>query len=401
MQLSGKKIILGISGSIAAYKTPELVRQLIKAGATVQVIATPSACEFVSTLALATVSQNEVFTQIINKDQWNNHVHLGRWADLMLIAPCSANTLAKMAHGICDNILMAVYLSATCPVAIAPAMDEDMWLHPATKTNINTIQSYNNLIIAPEHGALASGIVGMGRMAEIENIMSFVTEHFTTKNNNGKKALVTAGATREALDPVRFIGNHATGKMGIALAVALADQGYEVHLVLGASTEQINYRNIHLVRVQSAQEMFDASVAVFPDCEIAIMAAAVADYKPKNVATQKIKKEDLQSLSIELERTQDILAHVGKNKKDNQIVVGFALETNNEIENAEKKRKNKNADFIVLNSLNDKGAGFGYDTNKVTIINQNGIVTSLPLESKSEIAKKIVACILDNITVNE
>ncbi len=396
MQLKGKKIVLGISGSIAAYKTPELVRQLVKSGAEVQVIATPSATEFVSTLALSTVSQKEVYTQIFSNNQWHNHVHLGRWADLMLVVPCSANTLSKIANGACDNILMAVYLSATCPVAIAPAMDEDMWLHPATQANLTKVKSYNNLIIAPEHGQLASGIIGMGRMAEIENIMQYVFDFFTEKKNNGKKALVTAGSTREAIDPVRFIGNYATGKMGIALAQSLADEGFEVSLVLGASTEQVNHHNIKLITVQSAQEMFDVSVSEFVDCEIAIMAAAVADYKPKNKADQKIKKEDLKSLSIELERTQDILAHIGNNKKSHQTVVGFALETNNELENAQKKLLHKNADFIVLNSLNDKGAGFGFDTNKVTIINQKGIVAELPLATKTEIAKKIVACVLGN-----
>lgn len=393
--LTNKKIIVAVSGSIAAYKTPELVRQLVKQGAEVQVIMTRAAADFVSPLVLATVSKKPVFSSVSDNDQWHNHVHLGRWADVMLIAPCSANTLSKMAHGLCDNMVQAVYLSATCPVVIAPAMDEDMWLHPATKANLQSIESYGNKVIAPEHGELASGIIGAGRMADPENIVSFLG-HFLEKqtqaavNPRFKTALITAGPTYEKLDPVRFIGNYSSGKMGIALARSLAEQGVAVTLVLGPTKEDINLPGITVHRVESAQEMYDQCKAVFPHVDLAIMSAAVADFRPATQAKEKIKKKDgADNMSIELVKNPDILASLGK-EKTHQVVVGFALETNNEREHAEAKLEKKNADFIVLNSLNDKGAGFGTDTNKVTIISRNHQAYELPLQSKAAIALEII-----------
>lgn len=392
MSLEGKKIVLCISGSIAAYKTPELTRQLVKSGAIVKIICTEAAAKFVSTLALNTVSKNEVHNNINDGSSWNNHVELGRWADLILIAPCSANTMAKLANGLCDNLLNAVYLSATCPVVIAPAMDEDMWHHPSTKLNLDRLISYGNTIIPVGHGELASGLVGDGRMAELTEIVQFL-KVFLDKNSTqplqGKTALVSAGPTYERLDPVRFIGNFSTGKMGIALAEELAKLGAKVTLVLGPTHLRSTHTAIKTVLVESANEMFEACVAAFPSSDLTIMAAAVADYKPKEKATQKIKKAD-ETLEISLEKNKDILAHLGQIKTEGQILVGFALETENEMANAQQKLKKKNADYIVLNSLQDTGAGFGGDTNKVTIIAQNGDVVELPLMSKSETASAIV-----------
>ncbi len=392
MQLAGKKIILAITGSIAAYKTPHLVRLLVKAGAEVKVILTPAATDFVSPLALATVSKNPVHSNVSDNSAWNNHVEMGLWADVLLVAPCSANTLAKMAHGLCDNLVGAVYLSAKCPVLVAPAMDEDMWLHPSTKRNIDIIQSYGNTIIPVAHGELASGLIGEGRMAEPEEIVSFLFSFLQKKNEQplkGIKALVSAGPTYERLDPVRFIGNFSTGKMGIALAESLADKGAEVTLVLGPSSLEILNPKFEIRRVESAEEMYEACKKVFPSCKISILAAAVADYKPDNIAPDKIKKQG-ETLSLTLTKTQDILATLGKTKKKGQTLVGFALETNNEKANALKKLKVKNADMIVLNSLRDEGAGFGHDTNKVTLIKANGKSVSLPLLSKKETAEEIV-----------
>ncbi len=392
MQLAGKKIILAITGSIAAYKTPHLVRLLVKAGAEVKVILTPAATDFVSPLALATVSKNPVHSNVSDNSAWNNHVEMGLWADVLLVAPCSANTLAKMAHGLCDNLVGAVYLSAKCPVLVAPAMDEDMWLHPSTKRNIDIIQSYGNTIIPVAHGELASGLIGEGRMAEPEEIVSFLFSFLQKKNEQplkGIKALVSAGPTYERLDPVRFIGNFSTGKMGIALAESLADKGAEVTLVLGPSSLEILNPKFEIRRVESAEEMYEACKKVFPSCKISILAAAVADYKPDNIAPDKIKKQG-ETLSLTLTKTQDILATLGKTKKKGQTLVGFALETNNEKANALKKLKEKNADMIVLNSLRDEGAGFGHDTNKVTLIKANGKSVSLPLLSKKETAEEIV-----------
>jgi phosphopantothenoylcysteine decarboxylase/phosphopantothenate--cysteine ligase len=398
MSLQGKKVILAITGSIAAYKTPQLVRLLVKAGAEVQVVMTGSAGDFVSPLALATVSRKEVYATVSNGAHWNNHVHLGRWADVLLVAPCSANTLAKMANGLCDNMVQAVYLSAICPVLIAPAMDEDMWLHPATKANLATLQSYGHHLIPVAHGELASGIIGAGRMAEPEEITLFL-EHFFEKQSlaaapAGTKALVTAGPTYEAIDPVRFIGNFSTGKMGIALAGALAAKGIAVDLVLGPSKESIQHPLIKVHHVVSAVEMYTICEALFPQAQYAVLSAAVADFRPAEKAEEKIKKGNDETMQLTLVKNPDILAHLGTLKKENQVLAGFALETTNEMEHAQKKLVAKNADLIVLNSLRDAGAGFGHDTNKVRILGKNGIVADLPLQSKSEIAKSIVDCIL-------
>lgn len=396
MSLQGKKIIVAITGSIAAYKTPQLVRLLVKAGAEVQVVMTPSATDFVSPLALSTVAQHPVFTSVRNGAEWNNHVHLGRWADLLLVAPCSANTLAKMAQGLCDNMVLAVYLSATCPIAIAPAMDEDMWLHPATTNNLRTLASFGHHMIPVAYGSLASGLVGAGRMAEPEDLVQFATGVLTpTGRGVGMCALITAGPTYEAIDPVRFIGNHSSGKMGIALAECLATQGVQVSLVLGPVAATIQHPLIEVHRVTSALEMFDTCTQLFPDMDMVIMSAAVADFRPEQVATEKIKKQGTEThLQLNLVKNPDILAHLGKEKKEGQLIVGFALETDNEMEHAQKKLQHKHADMIVLNSLKDAGAGFGHDTNKVTLLDKDGTITALPLQSKQDTAAAIVAYIL-------
>jgi phosphopantothenoylcysteine decarboxylase / phosphopantothenate---cysteine ligase len=394
--LAGKKILLGVSGSIAAYKSVLLVRLLVKEGAEVKVIMTPSSHDFITPLTLATVSKNPVLTNFIkdNTGVWNNHVDLGLWADVFLIAPASANTLAKMASGICDNLLMAVYLSARCPVFFAPAMDLDMLQHPSTKNNIQKLISWGNHQIDPGHGELASGLVGTGRMAEPEEITAHLKNYFNTSSPlAGKKALVTAGPTYEALDPVRFIGNNSSGKMGYAIAEELAIQGAEVTLVSGPTSLTVNHPRIKILRVTSAEEMYQACVNNFSDTNITVLSAAVADYKPAHRADQKIKKSDA-TLIIELIKTRDIAAELGKLKKKEQFTVGFALETENEKNNAEKKIANKNFDLIVLNSLNDAGAGFGHDTNKITLIDKNNKATEYNLKSKKEVAIDIVNAII-------
>ena len=394
--MEGKKVLVGITGSIAAYKTIYLVRLLIKAGAEVKVIMTPSAKDFVSTLTLSTLSRNTVLTDLFDEQSWANHVMLGRWADIMLIAPLSCNTLSKMVHGQCDNLLLATYLSATCPVVVAPAMDEDMWHHPATKQNLQQLRSFGNTIIPVDKGELASGLYGDGRMAEPEQIIQFVNDNFfLTRPLSGKKVLVTAGPTYEAIDPVRFIGNHSSGKMGIAIAKELHKRGADVSLILGPVTTNFSANGIHLTRVTSANDMYNACHEIFEQTDIAIMAAAVADYMPVTKAEQKIKKND-SGLNLELTKTKDILKSLGEKKRDDQILVGFALETANEKQYALEKLQKKNADMIVLNSLNDTGAGFGHDTNKITIFQKGGGEIYFETKSKEEVAKDIVDTIINS-----
>ncbi|CAN5656380.1 bifunctional phosphopantothenoylcysteine decarboxylase/phosphopantothenate--cysteine ligase CoaBC [soil metagenome] len=389
--LKGRKILLGITGSIAAYKSISLLRLLVKEGAEVKVVLTPAASDFVSPLVLETLSKQPVSFGLANGSSWSNHVSLGRWAELLIIAPASCNTIAKMANGSCDNLLLAVYLSAVCPVWIAPAMDEDMWKHPATKKNIDILEAYSNKILEVGTGELASGLFGEGRMLEPEEIVETVKRFFLHGKLKGLKAFVTAGPTYEQIDPVRFIGNHSSGKMGIELALALHQAGAETTLIAGPISLPLP-TSLPVIRVQTALEMFEASKNLFPDTDIAIMAAAVADYRPKNIAGQKIKKSD-EALSIELIQNPDILKHCGSIKKDTQLLIGFALETNDEEANAKKKLANKNADMIVLNSLNDLQAGFGTNTNKVTVFENNGRVHRLPLQSKKDVASAIVSLI--------
>jgi len=392
--IKGKKILLGISGSIAAYKAIYLVRLLIKSGAEVKVVMSPSAKDFVSTLTLSTLSHNPVLVDLFDEQSWANHVMLGRWADLMLMAPLSCNSLSKMAHGQCDNLLLATYLSATCPVVVAPAMDEDMWHHPATQQNLQRLQSFGNTIIPVDHGELASGLFGDGRMAEPEAIIKFLDDNFFLELSlRDKKALVTAGPTYEAIDPVRFIGNHSSGKMGIAIAKELSRRGADVSLVLGPTSQKIAANGIRLIRVNSAEEMYNACHEAFGKTDLAVMSAAVADYTPVNKAAQKIKKAE-NNLTLELTKTKDILKSLGAIKTKNQVLVGFALETMNEKEYAQKKLVEKNADLIVLNSLNDSGAGFGHDTNKVTIFKKSGEEVQFETKSKDEVAKDIVDVII-------
>ncbi len=388
--LQGKKILLGITGSIAAYKSIYLVRLLFKAGAEVKVIITPSAKDFVSPLTLSTLSRNPVFVDLFEEQGWSNHVMLGRWADVMIIAPLSCNTLAKMANGLCDNLLLAVYLSATCPVIVAPAMDEDMWHHPSTKENISKLASFGNKIIPVEKGDLASGLHGDGRMAEPEKIIDFInTNFFLTRQLAGKKAVVTAGPTYEPIDPVRFIGNHSSGKMGIAIAKELHKRGADVTLIMGPSQLSFLANGISLINVNTAGEMYNATNEIFTDTDITVMAAAVADFSPSVKAADKIKKTE-DKLTIELEKTKDILKSLGEKKKPGQVLVGFALETNNEKGNALDKLKNKKADMIILNSLKDAGAGFGHDTNKITIFDKSGQEFEFATKIKEEVAKDIV-----------
>ncbi len=392
--LKGKKILLGVTGSIAAYKSAYLVRLLAKAGAEVKVIMTPSAKDFVSPLTLSTLSRNPVLANLFDEQSWANHVMLGRWADVMLIAPLSCNTLAKMATGQCDNLLLAVYLSATCPVVVAPAMDEDMWHHPATKENIRKIESFGNLVIPVEKGDLASGLQGEGRMAEPESIVDFLNSNFFLSGQlKDKKALVTAGPTYEPLDPVRFIGNHSSGKMGLAIAKELYHRGADVTLIMGPTSLDFSGSGIAVIHVNTANEMYEASNKMFNDTNIAVMAAAVADYTPAAPALEKIKKRE-QHLTLDLVKTKDILKSLGEQKKQGQVLVGFALETENEKEHAREKLEKKNADLIVLNSLKDAGAGFGHDSNKVTIFGKGGQEFNFPLKSKEAVAKDIVDTII-------
>ncbi|CAM4115601.1 bifunctional phosphopantothenoylcysteine decarboxylase/phosphopantothenate--cysteine ligase CoaBC [Flavobacterium jumunjinense] len=391
--LSGKKILLGVSGGIAAYKTAHLVRLFIKAGAHVQVVMTPASKDFVTPLTLSTLSKNPVHSSFYNEEDenanWNNHVELALWADYMIIAPATANTMSKMANGNCDNLLVATYLSSKCPVYFAPAMDLDMYKHPSTLESFNKLHKFGNSIIPAEKGELASGLSGEGRMAEPENIVAFIVKDIEDKLPlKGKKILITAGPTYEAIDPVRFIGNHSSGKMGFDIAKMAAQNGAEVILVSGPTHLQVDNPLIDLKRINSAQQMYDACHDVFDSVDVTIAAAAVADYRPKNVASQKIKKSD-STFIIELEKTKDILASLGEKKK-NQFLIGFALETENEIEHAKAKIQKKNLDLIVLNSLNDKGAGFGHDTNKVTFINKDFVIEPMDLKTKQEVAQDII-----------
>jgi phosphopantothenoylcysteine decarboxylase / phosphopantothenate---cysteine ligase len=394
--LSGKKILIGITGSIAAYKIPLLVRSLIKEGAEVKVVMTPASTDFVSKLTLSTLSKNEVSIDLFDEQSWANHVMLGRWADVMVIAPLSCNTLSKMSSGQCDNLLLATYLSATCPVIIAPAMDDDMWHHKTTISNLDAVQKHGCKLIPAEYGELASGLIGNGRMAEPETIFNYLASFFENKDSlKGKKALVTAGPTYEAIDPVRFIGNHSSGKMGYAIAEELAERGAEVTLVSGPGELKIHAASIELIKIQSAEEMYTACTSR-NGFDITVMAAAVADYTPVEAKEHKIKKSD-DVVNIAFKKTKDILTELGQRKKDGQILVGFALETEHEEKNALKKLKNKNADLIILNSLNDEGAGFGVDTNTVTIFMKDGNAKKIGINSKKIIAKNIVDTILSLI----
>ncbi len=398
--LKGKKILLGISGSIAAYKSALLTRLLVKQGAEVKIVMTDSAKEFITPLTLATLSKNPVLSDFVRDKTgtWNNHVDLGLWADLILIAPATANTMAKMAHGICDNLLLATYLSARCPVFVAPAMDLDMYAHEATQSNTSTLQSYGNKIIDAEFGELASGLIGSGRMAEPEHIMAVVTAHFQQASLlSGKKVLVNAGPTFEAIDPVRFIGNHSSGKMGYAIAEKVAALGAKVELVSGPSNLSVKHENISITKVTSAEEMYQACSKFFPEADIGVLAAAVADYTPKTKESKKIKKKS-EGLQIELIKTKDIASELGGSKSENQFLVGFALETDNERDNAQKKLESKNFDMIVLNSLNDIGAGFEHDTNKVSILHKDNNLKEFELKNKAEVANDIVNEILSKIS---
>ena len=397
--VSGKNILIGVTGGIAAYKTAHLVRKFIKAGAYVKCIQTPASKNFITSLTLSTLSKNEVFSEFTTNEEnprWNDHVSLGLWADLYIIAPATANTLGKMCQGICDNLLMATYLSAKCQVYIAPAMDLDMYKHPSTKENLIKLKEFGNIIIPAESGELASGLVGGGRMADPENIYKFICKDVTSKLPlKNKKVLITAGPTYEAIDPVRFIGNRSSGKMGCELALNFANKGAEVMLILGPSAQNPIHNNITITRVEAAEEMYQESIKRYNDCDIVIASAAVADYTPKNKSCQKLKKE-LGSPQIELQETKDILASMGETKKS-QFLVGFALETNDEITNAQSKLELKNLDLIVLNSLNDKGAGFQCDTNKVSILSKHNKMLSFELKSKQEVAQDIVNTILNEI----
>tara|TARA_R110001632_G_scaffold116951_4_gene228799 strand:+ start:11555 stop:12766 length:1212 start_codon:yes stop_codon:yes gene_type:complete len=398
--LSGKKILLGITAGIAAYKTASLVRLFIKLGAEVQVVMTPASKDFITPLTLSTLSKNPVHSTFHDKENenevWNNHVDLGLWADYMLIAPATANTLSKMVNGTCDNLLLATYLSAKCPVYFAPAMDLDMYIHPSTKNSLQKLHEFGNTMIPATSGELASGLVGEGRMAEPEDIVSFIEKDILSKLPlKGKKILITAGPTYEAIDPVRFIGNHSSGKMGFEIAKAAANLGAEVYLISGPSHQKITHSLVHQIDVVTAEEMYVASHQKFAEVDIAILSAAVADYRPKNIVTEKIKKKDT-TLEIELEPTKDILASLGASKK-HQFLVGFALETNNELENAIAKLERKNLDAIVLNSLKDTGAGFATDTNKVTFIDKEKNLVPFELKSKSDVAIDIINEILKRI----
>lgn len=389
--LNGKKVLLAVTAGIAAYKTASLVRLFIKLDAEVKVIMTSASKDFITPLTLSTLSKNPVHSAFYEEEEnelWNNHVELGLWADLMIIAPATANTLAKMTNGVCDNLVLATYLSAKCPVYFAPAMDLDMYQHPSTKNSLNRLQEFGNVMIPATSGELASGLVGEGRMAEPEDIVSFIEKDILHKLPlKNKRILITAGPTHEAIDPVRFIGNHSSGKMGFELAKAAANLGGEVVLISGPSNQFVNHSSIKRVDIISAEEMFKECHKYYENSDIAILSAAVADYRPKKIASEKIKKKD-SALTIELEPTKDILKSLGKLKK-NQILVGFALETNNEIENAKSKIESKNLDLIVLNSLRDSGAGFATDTNKVSILDSDLNCKEFDLKEKSKVASDI------------
>lgn len=400
MALQGKKILLGVCGSISAYKAAYLIRLLVKHGATVQVIMTQGAKAFISPLTLSTLSKRPVLTEYFDEQsgEWNNHVQWAEWADMLLIAPITAHTLAKLANGYCNTLLEAVYLSCTCPVLLSPAMDLDMWKHPSTKHNLERLTSYGNSIIPPESGELASGLVGEGRLPEPEVIVEFILDFFKASTTlYGVKVLVTAGSTYEPIDPVRFIGNHSSGKMGYAIAEVLCKQGADVTLISGPSALQVP-KGLRFVSVDTAQQMYEATSEYFDSSQITIMSAAVADYTPEKKADQKIKKTE-SDFSINLVKTKDILAELGTRKKENQFLVGFALETENAVANATDKLRRKNLDIIVLNTLEDEGAGFGYDTNRVKFILKNGAIEQLPLKSKNEVAKDLIQLIISEIEI--
>ena len=395
--LSGKKVLLGISGGIAAYKTPNLVRCLIKKGAEVKVVMTDSAKDFVTPLSLSTVSKNPVHSSFKSDDEdgfWNNHVELGLWADFMLICPATANTLFKMANGNCDNLLLGVYLSCKSETFFAPAMDLDMYKHQSTKESINKLISFGNILIPPAHGELASGLSGEGRLPEPHEIVDFIEKHYT-KNLplEGKKVLISAGPTIEELDPVRYISNHSSGKMGYSLAETALSLGAEVKLTSGPTNQSISSENIKIVHIKTGNELLEAIRNDYNNSDIVIMAAAVSDYKPTEFSEKKIKKDN-NELNIKFEKTTDILFELGQNKK-NQILVGFALENNNELSHAKNKLEKKNLDLIVLNSLNDEGAGFGYDTNKITVVDCSGNVTTYKLKKKNEVADDVFKHIIE------
>ena len=393
MNIKGKKIILGITGSIAAYKAAYIIRALVKKGAEVQVVITPSGKEFITPLTLATLSCKPVISEFFsNRDgSWNSHVDLGLWADAMLIAPATASTIGKMANGVADNMLVTTYLSCKAPVFVAPAMDLDMYAHPSTQQNLDKLRSFGNHIIEPSCGFLASGLEGKGRMTEPDDIVKVMEDFFSLKKDlQKKKILITAGPTYEKIDPVRFIGNYSSGKMGFALAEACAKRGAEVTLIAGPVSINSVHPSVNRVNVESADEMYNASIDVFPDCDVAILCAAVADYKPQQQVAEKIKREHNDDITLSLVRNKDIAAALGKMKLPHQTLVGFALETNDGVVNAKEKLKRKNLDLIVLNSLNDEGAGFQCDTNKVTLIDKTGVETIIPLKTKKDIADDIV-----------
>lgn len=397
--LKGKKIVLGITGSIAAYKACHIIRGLIKKGAEVQVVITPAGKEFITPITLSALTSKPVISEFFGQKDgtWNSHVDLGLWADLMLIAPATAATLGKMAHGIADNMLITTYLSAKAPVYIAPAMDLDMFLHQSTKQNIETLRSYGNSIIEPTFGELASHLVGKGRMEEPERIIEIIEQHFAKEQQlAGKKVMITAGPTYEKIDPVRFIGNHSSGKMGYAIAEECAKRGASVTLISGPVSLEVNHPNIQRINVESAEDMYNSAHQYFVDTDVAVLCAAVADYTPLKKSDVKMKREKKSNLSIELIATKDIAASLGTVKKDGQMLVGFALETNNEEANAKDKLERKNLDFIVLNSLNDKGAGFKCDTNKISIIDRQRR-TDYELKPKSEVANDIVDRIVEQM----
>ncbi len=400
MNLVGKHILLGVTGSIAAYKTASLIRLLVKAGAEVKVVMTSLAKQFITPLTLATLSKNPILVDFFDPTNgaWNSHVSLGMWADAYLIAPASANTIGKMANGVADNLLLTSYLSAKCPVFVAPAMDLDMYAHPSTQRNLDVLRSYGNHIIEATSGELASGLDGKGRMEEPEKIVEYLDRFFSvSKDLKGKNVLITSGPTYEKIDPVRFIGNYSSGKMGFALAEECAKRGATVTLVTGPVALSLNNQTIKRVDVESAQEMYEEVDAVFASMDITILCAAVADYRPMKKFDEKMKKESSSDvLNIQLTKTIDIASTLGSKKTEDQLLVGFALETNNEFDNAKDKLNRKNLDFIVLNSLNDKGAGFRHDTNKVTILNKKGEEKSFGLKSKIEVAKDIIDVIMES-----